>query len=34
MSCKQIIIEMIQKINNENNLKRLYKLVSYLYLKE
>lgn len=33
MSYKQIIIEMIQKINNENNLKRLYKLVSYLYLK-
>ncbi len=34
MDYKEKIIELLDKVKTENTLKRVYKLLQYLYLKE
>ena len=34
MDYKEEIIELLDKVKTENTLKRVYKLLEYLYLKE
>jgi hypothetical protein len=34
MNYKKVIIELVGKIHNEKILKRIYKLISYLYTHE
>lgn len=34
MDYKEKIIELLDKVKTENTLKRVYKLLEYLYLKE
>ena len=34
MDYKKMIIELLEKVKNEYTLKRVYRLLEYLYLKE
>lgn len=34
MDYKEKIIEMLEKVKSENTLKRVYKLLEYLYVRE
>ena len=34
MDYKKMIIELLDKVQNQNTLKRVYKLLEYLYLRE
>lgn len=34
MNYKKMIVELLDKVQNRNTLKRVYKLLEYLYLRE
>lgn len=34
MDYKRMIVELLDKVQNQNTLKRVYKLLEYLYLRE
>lgn len=34
MDYKKMIVELLDKVQNRNTLKRVYKLLEYLYLRE
>ena len=34
MDYKKMIVELLDKVQNQNTLKRVYKLLEYLYIRE